>query len=171
MLKWLGGAAKDADAAAHLASVKEMLATLPAEDAVRATQDAVLWLDSAVAETEFTVAHCYDVVDQIDAGLKRHSLRLIDQYLALKPQAKFQEGLLSRAAMSYWTALGNAYLACIERTTDPKQTKSAALGGTSDARAGDANQVDPDAIRLRGRQLLDNRRATLRQGAVRRLCG
>ncbi len=125
MLKWLGGASQNAGAEADLASVKEMLSTLP-DDAVRASQDAVQWLETASSENEFLVSHSYEVIDLIDTGLKRHGLRLVDQYLALKPQAKFQEGLLSRAAMGFWTALGNAYLACVAREAEDKSGKTTA---------------------------------------------
>lgn len=125
MLKWLGGSAQGTDLAADLARVKDMLSTLP-DDAVRATQDAVQWLDSAAADGDMPVAHSYEVIDLIDAALKRHSLRLVDQYLALKPQAKFQEGLLSRAAMGFWMALGNAYLACASRADGDKSGKTSA---------------------------------------------
>ena len=47
MLKWLGGGATaEDDPMADLVKVKEMLATIPPEDSVRAVQDAVAWLES-----------------------------------------------------------------------------------------------------------------------------
>ena len=116
MLKWLGGGATaEDDPMADLVKVKEMLATIPPEDSVRAVQDAVAWLESVHGENNYSMAHRYGVIDLIDVALKRHGQRLLDQYLSLKPQAKFQEGLLWRAAMGYWTALGNAYAACVKQ--------------------------------------------------------
>ena len=124
MLKWLGGADTADHPMANLAYVKETLATIPAEDSMRAAQDAVQWLESIETESHFSLMHRYEVVDLIDAALKRHGQRLLDQYLALKPQAKFQEGLLWRTTTGYWKALGDAYLVCITQATTDKNVAS-----------------------------------------------
>ena len=73
MLKWLGGGATaEDDPMADLVKVKEMLATIPPEDSVRAVQDAVAWLESVHGENNYSMAHRYGVIDLIDVALKRH---------------------------------------------------------------------------------------------------
>ena len=108
---------------ATLAGAQAIIASMPAGDPVRPLQDAVQWLESITSAGQFTITHRYAVIDLIDVALTRHGENLLPQYLALKPQAKFQEGLLWRAAMGYWKALGDAYLACV---TQARLDKSAA---------------------------------------------
>lgn len=109
----------------NLADVKELIAAIAPDDSVRTAQDAAQWLDSLESAHGFAVAHRYEVIELIDSALKRHGQRLLDQYLALKPQAKFQEGLLWRAAMGYWKSLGNAYLGCIGQVAGDKDAQVA----------------------------------------------
>ena len=101
MLKWLGGGEKS-EHPASAESVKAFLAGLPADDAVRASQDIVQWfetLNGLSGENKPLLVKRFEAIDLMDAGLKRHGQRLLEQYLALKPQAKFQEGIIWRAAM------------------------------------------------------------------------
>src|SRR6187549_1043866 len=120
MLKWLAGAESADHPLATLADAKEIVATLPPDDSVRASQDAVQWLESISSAGNFQIAHRYEVIELIDLALKRHGQRLLAQYLVLKPQAKFQEGLLWRAALGYWKALGDAYLGCLTHMASDK---------------------------------------------------
>lgn len=98
---------------ATLAGVERIVAGLPAGDSVRAAHEAVQWLESLHGAAEFPIAYRYTVVDRIDLAMMRHAERLLEQYVALKPQAKFQEGLLWRAAMGYWKALSGGYMECV----------------------------------------------------------
>ncbi|HTE13801.1 MAG TPA: hypothetical protein VK642_01870 [Burkholderiales bacterium] len=106
---------------ATLAGVQKIIAAIPADDAVRAAQDGVQWLESLHGIVYFPMSHRYDVIDRIDMAVKRHGEHLLEQYLALKPQAKFQEGLLWRAAMGYWKALGSAYMECVAQVMADKR--------------------------------------------------
>ncbi len=125
MLKWLGGAEGVDHPMANLAEAKEIIASIAPDDSARAAQDAVQWLESINSAGNFPIAHRYEVIDLVDVALKRHGQRLLDQYLALKPQAKFQEGLLWRAATGYWKALGDAYLGCVTHITVDKSAAAA----------------------------------------------
>ena len=129
MLTWQDAGDGSDHPMADLAHAREIIAAIPADDSVRAVQDAVQWLESINSSGNFPVAQRYAVIDLIDVPLRRHGQRLLEQYLALKPQAKFQEGMLWRAAMGYCKALGNAYLACINQVTADKSAE-AALGGS-----------------------------------------
>jgi hypothetical protein len=102
------------------AGVQRIIATLPGDDAVRAAHEAVQWMESLHGAAGFPVAHRYEVTHCIDLAMRSHSERLLDQYLALKPQAKFQEGLLWRAAMGYWKALSASYMECVSHTMADK---------------------------------------------------
>lgn len=118
------GMAKGAEVEHPLATpegAQAVVAAIPADDAVRASQEAVQWLESLNGVVYFSVSHRYEVVDRIDVALRRHGERLLEQYLALKPQAKFQEGLLWRASMGYLKALGNAYLECVTQVMTDRQ--------------------------------------------------
>ncbi len=110
MLKWLAREDSTGHSLANIADAKALIATLPSDDYVRAAHGAVQWLESINSDGNFSITHRYELVDLIDVALKRHGQRLLDQYLLLKPQAKFQEGLYWRAASGYWKALGDAYL-------------------------------------------------------------
>lgn len=113
----------DGDAEHPLATrdgVQRVIATLPGDDAVRAAHEGVQWLESLHGVSGFSIAHRYEVIDRIDMALLRHGDGLLDQYLGLKPQAKFQEGLLWRAAMGYWKALGSSYLECVAQAMADK---------------------------------------------------
>ena len=114
MLKWLAREDSTGHSLANIADAKALIATLPPDDSVRAAHDAVQWLESINSDGNFSITHRYELIDLIDIALKRHGHRLLDQYLLLKPQAKFQEGLYWRAATGYWKALGDAYLGCID---------------------------------------------------------
>lgn len=108
-----------------MADASEIIAAFPSDDPVRAAQDATQWLDSITNNGIFPLAHRYDVLDLIDIAIKRHGQRLLDQYLALKPQAKFQEGLLWRAATGMWKGLGDAYLGCLSQVHQDKTAAAA----------------------------------------------
>ncbi len=124
MLKWLGGTDAKEELDANLAEVKQALAAITPDDSVRAAQDGVHCLASIEATEALPLGHRYSAVDWVDAALKRHGQRLQDQYLALKPQAKFQEGLLWRAATGYWKALGDAYVGCMTHAANDKSAKA-----------------------------------------------
>ena len=116
MLKWLGGSDKVDHPMADTARAKEIIAGFPAEDSIKATHDAVHWLNS-LSETEgFKLARRYELIDMIDVPIKRHGQKLLEQYLALKPLSKVQEGLTWTAAMDFWKALGDAYMVCVAQS-------------------------------------------------------
>jgi hypothetical protein len=125
MLKWLGGSDKVDHPMAELVRAKEIISAFPADDSTKAAQEAIHWLGS-ISETEgFKLAPRYERIDMIDAPLKRHAQRLLEQYLALKPQSKFQEGQLWKAATEFWKALGDAYLVCVAQAESDKTAASA----------------------------------------------
>jgi len=105
---------------ADTARAAEIIAGLPADDSVKAARDAVHWLDSISQTDGFKLARRYDLIDRLDVPLKRHGQKLLEQYLALKPHAKVQEGLLWKAATDFWKALGDAYLVCVAQAESDK---------------------------------------------------
>lgn len=107
---------------ATLAGARQIVDTISSDDPVRAAQDAVRWLESLHGTDHFSVSHRYAVIDKIDLAMTCHGESLLHQYLTLKPQAKFQEGVLWRAATGYWKALSNAYLECVVQVMGDKST-------------------------------------------------
>ena len=95
------------------ARIGAVTAAWSGEDPIKAAQEAFNWLQSISGTGEFTLARRYELIGRIDEPLKPHGERLLEQYLALKPQSKFQEGLLWKAATDYWKALGDAYGVCV----------------------------------------------------------
>ncbi len=120
MLKWLGGSDKVDHPMADAARAKEIIAGFPAEDSTKAAHDAVHWLGSISETKGFKLARCYEMIDMIDVLIKRHGQKLLEQYLALKPLSKVQEGLMWRAATDLWKALGDAYLVCVAQAEADK---------------------------------------------------
>jgi cyclic-di-GMP-binding protein len=125
VLKWLGGSDKVDHPFADPARAKEIINGFPADDAVKAAQDAVHWLASLNETEGFKLARRYELIDLIDVPLKRHTQKLLEQYLALKLQSKFQEGQIWKAATDYWKALGEAYLTCLAQAEADKSAAAA----------------------------------------------
>jgi hypothetical protein len=112
---------------ADRARAKEIIAAFPADDPIKAAQHAAHWLALIKQSGEFKLAWRYQLIDMLDAALKPHGQNLLEQYLALKPQLKIQEGRLWQAATDLWKALGDAYLGCVAQAeADP--AAAAALG-------------------------------------------
>lgn len=155
MLKWLGGSDKVDHPMADPARAKDIIAGFPAEDAIKAAQDAVYWLSSLNETGGFKLARRYELIDMIDVPLKRPSQKLLEQYLALKPQAKFQEGQLWKAAADYWKALGDAYLNCLDQAEADKS-----------AGAGFRKSLPPLVARAMRAQLLQIKWILMRYGYV-----
>ena len=113
VLKQLDGNDKVDHPMADPARAQEIIASFSGDDATQATQEATHWLAS-LSETEgFVLASRYALIDSVDAPLKRHMQRLLEQYLALKPQSKFEENNLWKAATDFWRGLGDAYVVCV----------------------------------------------------------
>lgn len=97
----------------NLARAKAIVSALPVGDSIKSAQQAARWLASINDTEGYTLAARYELIDMIDVSLQRHGKALLQQYLALKPQSKFQEGQLWKAAMDFWKVLGDAYLICV----------------------------------------------------------
>ena len=93
--------------------VEGVVAAMWGDDSIAVAKDAFQWLESISAAAEFSLPARYAVIDRIDVSIKRHGQRLLEQYLALKPQSMFQERQLWKAAADIWKALGDAYGVCI----------------------------------------------------------
>ncbi len=123
-MEWLDGSDKVDHPMTDTARAKEIIAAFPADDAIKAAQAAVQWLNSISQAEAFKPARRYELIDMIDVPLKRHSQVLLERYLALKSHSKFQESMLSKTATDYWTALGDAYLVCVTQIEADKSAAS-----------------------------------------------
>lgn len=104
---------------------RRIIAAFPADDSIKAAQEAVRWLESITQTEGFPLARRYELIDLIDMPLKRHGQNLLERYLSIKPQLKFQEVPLWKVAMNYYKALGDAYLACVAQAEANKDAAGA----------------------------------------------
>ena len=102
--------------------VEGVVAAMWGDDSIAVAKDAFQWLESISAAAEFSLPARYAVIDRIDVSIKRHGQRLLEQYLALKPQSMFQERQLWKAAADIWKALGDAYT-CASRRRAPTRRR------------------------------------------------
>lgn len=112
MLNWLGG--RQEHPMADLKQVRELVATLPHQDPVRALEDIALWLESLAAAGRVKLQRRLEVIDLLDQTAKPYWYRLAPEYLDAPRLQKFYENRLWNALFGFWTLLGNAYLQCIE---------------------------------------------------------
>lgn len=98
---------------ADMEQARDFIASLPEHDPVKMSQDAAQWLKAISACAAYNPARRFELIDLTDLALKPHGEKLLDQYLELKPQSKFQEAVLWKAALDFWSALGDAYLLCV----------------------------------------------------------
>lgn len=103
--------------AVDLSQTQKIAAQFREADTVAALAKATAWLDSIRNTAGFSLAQRYDNIDLIDTATRKHQKQIGDDYLALLQANRRQEKVLWETAFAYWTALGAAYLACIEQAT------------------------------------------------------
>jgi hypothetical protein len=124
-LKWPDGSDNADHPMMNLARAREIIAAFPAGDSIKAAQDAARWLASIGDAAVLKLAPRYALINMIDAPIKPHGEVLLEQYLELKPQSKFQEIQLWNAATAFWKTLGDAYGVCIAQADSDKAAAAA----------------------------------------------
>jgi hypothetical protein len=94
---------------------KEILAELPANNAPKALEEIVEWLESLTRTEGFKLDQRLEVVDLLDGAAKNHQRKIAQEYLALQRNQKFQENKLWNGAYALWRHLGEAYVMCIKQ--------------------------------------------------------
>ena len=108
MLKWIVGSKAD-HPLADIRQVRDMLAELPANDSVKSLSDITGWLESVVDVDSFKLDRLYELIDTLDTAAKTPQLRVVQDYLGMSRQQKFQENKLWTAGARFAKALADAY--------------------------------------------------------------
>lgn len=114
MLKWIGGGKPD-HPMADAKQAKDIVADLPANDAMKALDEVNYWLESLHNTEGFKLDRLFENIDLLDGAAKNHQRKLSQDYLAMSRQQKFQENRLWTAVYEFWRQLGASYLLCVER--------------------------------------------------------
>jgi hypothetical protein len=144
MLNWLG-TRKAADGMALLRDTHEVIAELPADDAVAAVARITGALDAINGAASLTLEERYDDIYLLDAATVERTHLLLREYLTTSRQMKQREALLWESAYNCWDALATAYVICVQHYAADSQ---AAAGFRRPARVAAAR-----AIRALRRQL------------------
>ncbi len=115
-LKWLGGGKPDHPLADDKGA-KDVLASLPPNDAVKAIEEIRHWLESVLATGGFKPERRAEVVMLLDETAQVHQRKLARDYLANPRLPKFQEARLWGALFGLWKDLAGAYSACAAQFT------------------------------------------------------
>jgi len=92
---------------------REIVAELPANDAVKALSEITDWLESLERTDGFRVDRRFELVDLLDGAAKNPQRRIAQDYLAMQRLQKFQENRLWTSAFGFWKQLGDAYIRCV----------------------------------------------------------
>jgi hypothetical protein len=111
-LKWLGGGKPDHPLADDKGA-KEVLASLPANDAAKAIEDLRHWVESVIETEGFKPERRAELVLLLDETAQVHQRKLARDYLSNPRLPKFQEARLWGALFGLWKDLAGAYTACI----------------------------------------------------------
>jgi len=110
-LKLFGGGKPDHPLADEKGA-KEVLASLPANDAFKAIEEIRHWIESLIATEGFKPERRAELVMLLDETAQVHQRKLARDYLANPRLPKFQEARLWGAIFGLWKDLAGAYVAC-----------------------------------------------------------
>ncbi len=111
----LFGGGKPDHPMADIKQAKKLIAELPANDPLKALDEATFWLDSICRTEEFRLDHRFELFDLLDRAAKNHQRKLAQEYLAIDRQEKFRENKLWTTVFEFWKQLGSAYGQCVEQ--------------------------------------------------------
>ena len=115
-LKWLGGGKPDHPMADDKGA-KDLLASLPANDAVKAIEELRHWIESVIETEGFKTERRGELVLLLDESAQVHQRKLVRDYLSNPRLPKFQEARLWGALFGLWKDLAGAYATCIAQFT------------------------------------------------------
>lgn len=93
---------------------REIISELPT-DPLKALAEITQLLDSLRETPAYKVDRLFENIDLLDSAAKNHQRKLSQDYFATNRQQKFQEARLWTGAATFWKALSNAYLECVNR--------------------------------------------------------
>ena len=124
MLSWLKNEKVD-HPLADAKHAKAVIEAFPASDPGQTLEDVSHWLDSVSTTGAFKLEQRFGLLDALDVATRRAQRRLLDTYLALKPEDKIQERRIWNTVTRCAALLTQAYLVCIEQAQEGKNVTSA----------------------------------------------
>lgn len=106
--------------------LRRIIAELPLDNAYKAVDEVVGWLDSLQNPEGFKLEHLFETVRQLDNAAQPHLRRLARDYLNSPRLSKTEEKRLWATSNQFWLLLGQLYSICLERYRH-KEKGSAAL--------------------------------------------
>lgn len=114
VLKWLGGGKLDHPMVDEKGA-KEVLASLPQDDAAKAVEEICHWIESVISTEGFKTERRAELILQLDEAAQAAQQKLARDYLSTPNMSKFQEGRLRTALSALSSDLATAYSACFDQ--------------------------------------------------------
>ncbi len=124
MLRWITGS-KTGHPLADAKQARVLIGELPPYDSFKALDEITRWLESLADAEDFKLDRLFEVVDLLDSTAKTHHRKLVQDYLGMSRQQKFQENRLWTCGYKFTKALAHVYLHCL------KQHESGAAGAAA----------------------------------------
>ena len=124
VLKWIVGSKVD-HPLADPKEAKALVSELPAHDYLKALEEITRWLESLAEAEGFKLERLFEIAELLDTTGAPHHRRLVNDYLTMSRQQKFQENKLWTTGHNYARALGDVYFQCV------KQYKAGASGASA----------------------------------------
>jgi len=99
---------------ADIKEARKILDEVPANDAHKAIDELLHWLESVRAAEGFRPEYRAELVQRIDDAAQVHARKLAREYLSAPRLSKFQEARLWGAVHDYWKQAALAYAGCID---------------------------------------------------------
>jgi hypothetical protein len=114
VLKWIVGSKVD-HPLADPKQARALIADLPPHDSVKALEELARWLESLIEVEGFKLDKLFELIELLDTTAKNHHRKVVQDYLAMSRQQKFQENKLWTCGFKFSKALGDAYLYCVQQ--------------------------------------------------------
>src|SRR5687767_5196735 len=105
VLKWIVGSKVD-HPLADPKEAKALVSELPAHDYLKALDEITRWLESLAEAEGFKVERLFEIAELLDTTGAPHHRRLVNDYLTMSRQQKFQENKLWTTEHNFARALG-----------------------------------------------------------------
>jgi len=114
LLKWIVGAKVD-HPLADPKQARALVAELPGHDYLKSLDEITRWLESLNEVEGFKLERLFEIVELLDSTARPHQRRLMQEYLGMSRQQKFQENKLWTCGYKFAKAVGDTYLLCVRR--------------------------------------------------------
>lgn len=114
MLKWIVGSKVD-HPLADARQARVLVSELPAHDYQKALDEITPWLESLNEVEGLKLERRFEIVELLDTTARPHQRKLMQDYLGMSRQQKFQENKLWTCGFRFSRALADTYLNCVRQ--------------------------------------------------------